>query len=613
MCEAIRHRGPDDQGVYADSHAAIGMRRLSIIDLATGRQPIANEDETVWVVFNGEIYNFEELRRPLERRGHRFRTTTDTEVIVHLYEEVGERVVEHLRGMFAFAIWDTRRRQLLLARDRVGIKPLFYTRLADGLAFASEIKSLLQIPEVERRLSAPAVGHLLAFLCTPPTQSIIDGVSKLEPGHRAIVLGEGHIRIERYWDVEFRPDERASEAELAERLRAHLDEAVRVHLRSDVPLGAFLSGGIDSSAVVETMQRLVPGRVKTFSIGFTDRRFDELAHARHVAGLFGTDHHELILEPQALDVIEELTWYLDEPFGDSSAIPTYMVSKLAARDVKVVLTGDGGDELFGGYQKYVNEQRERRYDRVPAPIRGVLAAVGRAMPLGMKGRNFLQHLGFDGPRRYLDSVTLFRGLEQEQLLSPEMFEQVAASDPWSAWVAVHKSNQASWLSALQYSDLQGYLPLDILTKVDRMTMAHSIEARPPLLDHHLVEFAATIPASMALRGQTTKYLFKRAMRGRLPDSIIDRPKQGFAVPLARWFRGSWSDYVRDILLSDTCRQRGIFNPKYIEKLLRVLDGGRDLELELWTLVSFELWCRQYLDRPAVTLIRRRPEPVALSA
>ena len=613
MCEAIRHRGPDDQGVYADSHAAIGMRRLSIIDLATGRQPIANEDETVWVVFNGEIYNFEELRGSLERRGHRFRTTTDTEVIVHLYEEVGERVVEHLRGMFAFAIWDTRRRQLMLARDRVGIKPLFYTRLRDGVAFASEIKSILQIPEVERRLSAPALGHLLAFLCTPPTQSIIDGVLKLEPGHRAIVLGDGHIRTERYWDVEFRPDERASEAELAERLCEHLDDAVRVHLRSDVPLGAFLSGGIDSSAIVATMQRMVPGRVKTFSIGFTDRQFDELAHARHVARVFGTEHHELVLEPQALDVAEELTWYLDEPFGDSSAIPTYMVSKLAAEHVKVVLTGDGGDELFGGYQKYVVEQRERTYDRVPPAFRQVLASVGRAMPFGMRGRNFLQHLGFDGARRYLDSVTLFRRLEQEQLLTDGIFEQVSASDPWSAWVAVHKSSDAPWLSTLQYCDLQGYLPLDILTKVDRMTMAHSIEARPPLLDHKLVEFAATIPASLALHGQTTKYLFKRAMRGRLPDSIIERPKHGFAVPLGRWFRGSWSDYVRDILLSDTCRQRGIFNPRYIEQLLRVHDGGRDLDLELWTLVSFEQWCRQYLDRPAVSLIRPRRDLVEMSA
>ena len=613
MCDAIRHRGPDDQGVYADAHAAIGMRRLSIIDLANGRQPIGNEDGTIWVVFNGEIYNFEELRRPLERRGHRFRTTSDTEVIVHLYEEVGERVVEHLRGMFAIAIWDTRRRQLLLARDRLGIKPLYYARLRDGLAFASEIKSILQIPEVERRLSAPALGHLLAFLCTPPSQSIVDGVLKLEPGHRAIVLGDGHIRTERYWDVEFQPDEHASEAELAERLCEHLDDAVRVHLRSDVPLGAFLSGGIDSSAVVATMQRFVPGPVKTFSVGFTDRRFDELAHALHVARLFGTDHHELVLEPQALDVAEELTWYLDEPLGDTSVIPTYMVAKLAASHVKVVLSGDGGDELFGGYQKYVVEQRERKLDRLPVVLRRALSTVGRAMPLGMKGRNFLQHLGFDGASRYLDSVTLFRKLEQQELLAPDLFEQVSKSDPWTAWVAIHRSSDAPWLSVLQYSDLQGYLPLDILTKVDRMTMAHSIEARPPLLDHKLVEFAATIPASMTLHGQTTKYLFKRALRGRLPDSIIDRPKQGFDVPLAHWFRGSWSDYVRDILLSDTCRQRGIFNPRYIEKLLRVHDGGRDLEQELWTLVSFEQWCRQYLDRPAVSLIKRRPEVVELSA
>ena len=595
MCDVIRHRGPDDEGLYAVGPAAIGMRRLSIIDLDTGHQPISNEDGTVWVVFNGEIYNFKELRRDLEQRGHRLRTTGDTETIVHLYEEYGPDLVDRLRGMFAFAVWDTRERQLLLARDRVGIKPLFYARMHGALAFGSELKCLLQLPEVSRRLSWPAVGHLFAFLTTPANQSIVEGVQKLEPGHRAILRRDGHLRVERYWNVEFAPDEAASEAELVARLRDELREAVDLHMRSDVPVGAFLSGGIDSSAVVSQMRGMTPGPIKTFSIGFTEASHNEAEHARLVATTFGTEHHELILEPQSLDVAERLAWHLDEPFGDSSAIPTYMVAKLAAEHVKVVLSGDGGDEVFGGYQKYLVEQRELKFDRVPRPLRRVLAVVGDALPEGTTGRNFLRHLGYEGGRRYIDAQTMFGLPEQEQLLRPDAFEEIRAHDPVLGALSVFRGCTGAWQSTLQHFDLQTYLPQDILTKVDRMTMAHSLEARPPLVDHKLIEFAARVPASYALRGRTTKYLFKQAMRGILPTSIIDRPKQGFAVPLARWFRGDWSGYVRDILFSDAARGRGVLQPRYVEQLLSLHNGGRDLDQQIWTLLSFEQWCRTFLD------------------
>jgi asparagine synthase (glutamine-hydrolysing) len=385
-------------------------------------------------------------------------------------------------------------------------------------------------------------------------------------------------------------------------------------MRSDVPVGAFLSGGIDSSAVVATMQALVPHPIKTFSIGFSESRYDEAAHARRVASTFGTDHYELGLEPQSLDVAERLAWYLDEPFGDSSAIPTYMVSKLAAEHVKVVLTGDGGDEIFGGYDKYVVEQREQRFDRVPRTLRRALAVIGEALPEGTTGRNFLRHLGYEGGRRYLDAVTMFGLPEQERLFRPDVFEQIQAYDPLLGPLSLLRASRGAWQSTLQYFDLQAYLPLDILTKVDRMTMAHSIEARPPLLDHKLVEFAATVPADFALRGRTTKYLFKQAMRGLLPDAIVDRTKQGFAVPLAHWFRGDWSGFARDVLLSDTCRQRGILEPRYIEQLLRLHDGGRDLDQAIWTLVSFEQWCRTFIDRaPRATPARVVPIRRGLAA
>ena len=593
MCSAIVHRGPDDEGVYLGDGVALGQRRLSIIDLEGGHQPLSNEDRTVWIVFNGEIYNYRELRRELEQRGHVFQTDSDTETIVHLYEDHGERCVDRMRGMFAFAIWDERRRQLLLARDRMGIKPLYYAERGNELIFASELKPILQLAHVPRAIDWGAAHHLFTFLSTPSASSIVDGVAKLEPARTAVASrAQPRLRIDKYWDVQFRPNENASEGELVEELRALLNESVTLHQISDVPVGAFLSGGIDSSAVVGLMSQ---AGLKTFSIGFAESAFDELQHARQVAAAFSTDHYDLVLKPDVVQIVEDLTWYLDEPFGDTSAIPTFMVSKLAAEQVKVVLSGDGGDELFAGYDRYVVEQRERRLDAIPRPLRAVAGGIGRLMPEGMTGRRFLRHLALDGPRRYLDASSMFRADEMRRLFRPQAFEYLTRHDPLAESFAALQEYGDDWLSAVQYRDIHTYLPLDILTKVDRATMAHSLEARPPLLDHRLAEFAATIPAQYRLRGGTTKYLFKQAMRGVLPDAIIDRPKHGFAVPIAKWLRSDLAGFARALLLSDDCRQRGIFDAAHVERLLTLNARGRDLDLQLWTMMSFELWCQRFLD------------------
>lgn len=595
MCRVMAHRGPDDEGLYVGRGAALGMRRLSIIDVEAGRQPLGGEDGSVWAVCNGEIYNFRELRGDLARRGHSFVTGSDSEVIVHLYEELGRRCVEKLRGMFALAVWDERRGELLVARDRLGIKPLYYAVAGGRLAFASELKGILQIAGVERRLSWGAVNHLFTSLSTPAAQSIVEGVRKLEPGHLLIASAARGIRIERYWDVSFEADAAQGEEALVERLRGMLDESVRLHLVSDVPVGAFLSGGIDSSSVVAIMARQAVAPVKTFSIGFDEQDYDELRYARLVAERYGTEHYELVVTPDAVDLVDDLAWFLDEPFGDSSALPTFMVSRLASQFVKVALSGDGGDELFAGYDRYLVEGRERRYEVLPRVLRGALGALAGLLPETVRGRNFLRHLSLHGPARYLDAVTLFRPEEKKRLFRPAAYEMLSREDPWRTEAECLARANGHWLSALQYLDLKSYLPLDILTKVDRMSMAHGLETRVPLLDHRLVEFAATIPAPLRLRDGVTKHIFKRAMRGLVPDSIIDRPKQGFAVPLGRWFRGRLDRFVRDLLLSTTSRSRGIFSETYVERLIQQHRAGRPHDLKLWTLISFELWCRTFLD------------------
>jgi asparagine synthase (glutamine-hydrolysing) len=598
MCAAMVHRGPDDEGFYRSGAVGLGMRRLSIIDLETGRQPVHNEDGSIWAVFNGEIYNFKELRRDLEARGHAFYTATDTETIVHLYEEHGERCAERMRGMFTFAVWDGRKQTLLLARDRVGIKPLYYAVSGDRFLFASELKAILQVPGVERRINWHAFSHLATFMCTPATESIIDGIEKLEPAHVLTVSPGREPRLTRYWDLDCTSDHSRTEEEVIAELRDLLDESVRLHLVSDVPLGAFLSGGVDSSSVVATMARLTPGRIKTFSIGFKEADYDELPYARQVARELGTEHHELVLEPDVVGIVQELAWHLDEPFGDSSAIPTYMVSKLASEHVKVALSGDGGDELFAGYDRYRVEARERIYERVLAPVRPLVRAAGRLSPQGMKGRNLLRHLSLAGAERYLDAATLFRRDEKAQLFHPDALARCSGYDPWHDHAERLRGAKGHWLSALQYLEVSSHLALDILTKVDRASMAHSLEARVPLLDHKLIEFAAAIPPGLKLRKDTTKYIFKRALEDRLPAHVLHRPKKGFAIPLGRWFRGPLGEFARELLLSARSQQRGVFNAAYIERLLKQNDGGRDIGLHLWTLLSFELWCRAFLDPEA---------------
>ncbi len=595
MCAAMVARGPDDEGVYVGPGVGLAMRRLSIIDLETGHQPVSNEDGTVWVVLNGEIYNYQELRAGLMARGHRFATATDTEVIVHLYEDLGDRCVDRLRGMFAFALWDERRRRVLIARDRLGIKPLYYGCLNGRLVFASELKAILQLPDVERRLNWTALDHLLAYKTTPVEDSIVAGVRKLEPGHRLCMGQDGGPMIERYWGVRFEPATGRSEEDVAEELRARLLESVRLHLVSDVPVGAFLSGGTDSSAVVAAMARAGAGRLKTFSIGFRDEKFNELPFARMVAERYGTDHHELIVEPNVLETLTDLAWDLDEPFGDSSAVPTYMVSKLAAQHVKVVLSGDGGDELFAGYTEYVVESRERRARFLPTPARWALRAASALLPDGAKGKNWLHHFSLPGPERYLDAVTLFKRRDRERLLTPDARAQIRVGETEQGRLERLAAGNGHWLTTLQALDLDHYLPLDILTKVDRMSMAHSLEARVPLLDHCFVEFATRIPVDMTFKDGRTKHIFVRALRDWLPDRVLDRPKQGFAVPVGAWLRTRLKPLLADTILSDRCRRRGILDTRFVEELTRRHDAGRALDSHLWTLISFELWCRTFLD------------------
>ncbi len=606
MCDALVLRGPDDEGYYVNGNVGLGMRRLSIIDLATGQQPAHNDDGSIQVVFNGEIYNFQELRAEMEARGRRFHTSSDTEVIVHLYEEYGVECVHKLRGMFAFALWDDRRKKLLLVRDRLGIKPLFFGEFDGKLVFASELKALLQLPWVDRELNWSSVAHLFSFSTTPRNESIIEGIHKLEPGYTLTIERGKPPSVRSYWDVFFEADEIHKEDYFVEGLREHLKESVRLRMICDVPFGAFLSGGVDSSAVVATMTGLSDRPVKTFTIGFPEKEYNEIVHAREVAKAFGTEHHELILEPDVIGILNDLAWHLDEPFGDSSAIPTYMVSQLAAQHVKVVLTGDGGDEIFAGYDKYCVEQRERRYRHIPSLIRSLMGMVGGRMAEGMKGRNFLRHIALNGADRYLDAGTLFDRQAQGALFQESAAERMLGEDPWKDLTACLGREDSHWLSAIQYLDIKNYLPLDILTKVDRMSMAHSLEARVPLLDHKLVEFAATIPADMKLHDGRTKHIFKQALEGIVPQRIIDRPKQGFAVPLGRWFRGELNGYVHDLLLSPTSRARNIFDPAYIENLLLLQSRGRPLDLQLWTLISFELWCRTFLDQPTAFSQRRVP-------
>jgi asparagine synthase (glutamine-hydrolysing) len=636
MLSVIEHRGPDGAGHYIEPGVAMGMRRLAVIDLATGRQPISNEDGSIWIVFNGEIYNYRELRILLLARGHKLRTRTDTETIAHLYEDEGERCVERLRGMFAFAIWDRRERRLFLARDRVGKKPLHYTLAGRTLVFGSEIKSLLQHPDVKREIDLQAISDFLSFGYVPDPATAFAGVCKLPPGH-TLTFKDGLINVRRYWDFDYsdalnvgadlrvcpgldlhagagadtqvcpyddmqtdRDTRGLREDDYIGRLRELIAESVRLRLESDVPLGAFLSGGIDSSVVVAMMAREM--KVKTFSIGFSDAGYDELRYARIAARHFGADHHEFVVTPDVCRLVEEIVWHHDEPFADVSSVPTYVVSKMAREHVTVALSGDGGDEVFGGYERYVVDLRRRRYERIPAFLRRALLRAGRVLPQGAYGKRFLRNIALEPAARYVDSVTYFDHDARLNLFSEDARRALAGYDPAERFERIYAAPASrSRLDRLLYLDSKTYLPGDILVKVDRMSMANSLETRAPLLDHRLIEFARTIPASLKLRGTETKYIFKRAAAGLIPDEIINRPKQGFDVPIRRWFNHELREMLDDTLNDRRARERGDFNHQAI---LAILDehrrGMRDHARPLWSLLVLELWRRAFIDRPPET-------------
>jgi asparagine synthase (glutamine-hydrolysing) len=610
MCELIEHRGPDGSGFHDDEQAALGMRRLAIIDIAGSEQPVYNEDRTVAAVFNGEIYNYQKLRSDLIRHGHRFTTGGDSECLVHLYEEHGDDLVHWLRGMFAFAIWDAPQRRLMLARDRVGKKPLFWRDDGTSLVFGSELKSLVADPAVVRSLDLVALHHYLTYQYVPAPWSIYQGIQKLPPGHIA-VWQDGVTKVTRYWRLDCTESAVASVPEAAEQLRELLLEATRIRMISERPLGAFLSGGVDSAAVVAAMSRQMPEPVKTFCIGFEDSRFDERAYARQVARHYGTEHHEYVVTPTALDILPKLAWHFDEPFADSSAIPSFYVAEISSKNVTVVLTGDGGDESFGGYRRY---ELMRQAARIPMSrfSRPGLRRIGSSLvlrstsgsPIKSAGR-ILELLAEPGPTRYARLISYFTPEQKLELYSDALREELCMVDSYSiVEQALADSRARSEVARVMEVDVNTYLPGDLLAKVDITTMACSLEARSPFLDHHLMEWAAHLPGRLKVRSGTTKYLLKQAMAPWLPADLLTRPKQGFGVPLASWLRNDLRELSRDVLTDRMARSRGLFRHQVVSRLLDEHDRGRDHSARIWALIQFELWHRTFIDDPAARVTAR---------
>ena len=602
MCDVIAHRGPDDAGYHVRPGVALGMRRLSIIDVAGGHQPLANEDGSVHIVFNGEIYNYRELRTRL-LPAHRFSTGSDTETIVHLYEEDGDAVVHGLRGMFAFALWDDRRRRLLLARDRLGIKPLYYWDTGDGIAFASELKSLLQLSHCPRVVDGRAVADYLALGYVPEPDSIYQGIRKLEPGHILTWSREDGIRIRRYW-TPFRPEQTGiREEEAVREARRLLGEAVRYRLIADVPLGAFLSGGLDSSAVVAEMGRHMDRPVQTFSIGFREPEFNEAPHAAAVARALGTDHTELIVTPDVESLFDEIIAAFDEPFADSSAIPTLLVSRLARSRVTVALSGDGGDEVFGGYTRYADYER-RGAPHLPARLRAALGAAVRAAPHGLRGRNRLLELSRGLRGRYASMVAHPLRLDEGGVIRPALAsDDTAMENVLQRWFEAVPARDL--VTTASFVDLISYLPNDILTKVDRMSMAASLEARVPLLDHHLVEFATSLPGQFRRRDGTGKWVFREAVRPSVPAEVLTRRKQGFGVPLPLWFRGVLRPQIESLSARGAAIEE-YAEPTAVRRLVgEHLTGRRDHSAMLWKLLVLQRWLT---SSRAVATIADRPSP-----
>jgi len=603
MAAAQAHRGPDDEGFYFNGPVALGMRRLAIIDLPGGHQPMANEDGSVWVVFNGEIYNFAELRAELLERGHQFRTHSDTEVLVHLYEEHGDDLVTRLNGMFAFALWDERRARLLAARDRMGEKPLYFTDTPGAFVFASELKSLLAHPGVGRRLNLRALRKYLSYEFVPSPHSMIEGVRKLRPAHR-LIWERGGWREERYWGLSYEGERlRLGAEEAAEEVRGRLREAVRLRLVADVPLGVLLSGGIDSSAVAALACEEAGGRVRTFSIAFAEPSFDESHYARAVAARLGTEHHEQrFTERDMLAVVPEIPRLLDEPLGDGSLIPTFLLSRETRRHVTVALGGDGGDELFAGYPTYVAHRLAGYYRGLPGLLRrGLIEPAVARLPVStenlsfdFRAKRFIRGAGLPAGTRHAVWMGSYDAAEQSRLLAPEVLAACPDEEVFDEVRAYDGLNGADAVEPMMRLDATHYLPECVLFKVDRASMAASLEVRAPFLDHTLVEFLTRLPVGLKLRGLTTKYVLKRAMRGRLPREVTDRPKKGFGMPVAKWVKGELRPLVRETFSPERLRRRGLFNPDYVSRLLDEHEGGRaDHRKLIWTLLMFELWPQEF--------------------
>jgi asparagine synthase (glutamine-hydrolysing) len=603
MNDRLAHRGPDDEGFFLDGPAALAMRRLKIIDLETGHQPMCDEQRRVWAVFNGEIYNYRELTAELVGLGHTFQTRSDTEVIVHGYEERGLATVGDLEGMFAFALWDGPARTLVLARDRLGIKPLYYAVLPDQIVFASELRALVEHPAIDRTLDLTALSRYLAHEYVPAPASILRSIRKLPAGHW-LTYTEGRLKVEPYWTLSFRRDRDIGEAEAIEKLRWVVDVAVRQHLVSDVPLGVFLSGGIDSSAVAAFAARHVTGRLKTFSIGFEDPSFDESAHARRVAQALGTEHHEEVLDARgARDLVQRLPDLLDEPLGDASLIPTFLLSRFTRRSVTVALSGDGGDELFAGYPTYQAHRLAGLIEPVPHWLRGRLVQplVERLpvslsnLSLDFKLKRFLQGMEYRDVERHAVWLGSFTPGEQQELLTPEALARLESPPSYGAFHDIlAAAPSVEGLERMLYLDLKGYLGEGVLTKTDRASMACSLEVRVPLLDRRVVELAAQLPMRLKLRGLTTKYVLKRALADVLPRETLARPKKGFGIPVGHWLRGELRPLLRDMCGADAIRRGGLFRPETVERLVVEHEAGRrDHRKKLYTLLAFQLWAVRY--------------------
>jgi asparagine synthase (glutamine-hydrolysing) len=595
MARILAHRGPDDEGFYEEDGIGLAARRLRIIDLVGGHQPIANEDESCWVVFNGEIYNFKDLHARLEAKGHRFTSKSDTETIVHLYEEEGDDCLQHLEGMFAFALWDAPRRRLLLARDRIGIKPLYY-RVANGrLSFASELKALLLDPALPREINLQALQRYLTFLYIPSPETIFTGIQKLPPGH-CLIFQHGQATVRQYWDLPISAPPLTDHREVAQQVFERLKASVERHLVSDVPLGVFLSSGLDSSSLVALMSRMNVGPIKTFTLDFEEGSFSEAGGARLVAKHFGTEHREFLVRPDVADLLPELVWHLDEPLGDSSLIPTYLVAQMARREVTVALSGIGGDELFFGYPRYLGAKLAGRYERLPQSIRSGIARLARFLPDSDRSdnpsgrvRRFLLGGALPAHLRYLAWISF---LSPEALA--EIFSRASGSiDPYSQHLAYLGRQSADPYS---YVDLKTYLPEDLLMFGDKMTMANSLELRVPFCDHRLVELMARVSMRVKAPGMKLKALLREIMAPLLPREILERPKRGFSLPLAVWFKGPLSRLTQDLLSEARIKQRGYLNPVPVRNLLEQhMSGTRSYFDQIFALLVFELWQQAYLD------------------